>query len=47
MAQSTPQVLKMRFVSGNDLKTFPLHKTAFLCVSRFLRLASFGTVKAL
>lgn len=32
---------------GNDLKTFLLHRTAFLCVSRFLRLASFGTVNAL
>jgi hypothetical protein len=47
MPQSTPQVLKMRFVSGNALKTFLLHKTAFLCVSQFLRLASFDTVKAL
>lgn len=32
---------------GNDLKTFLLHRTAFLCVSRFLRLASFDTVNAL
>lgn len=37
----------MRSASGNDLKTFLLHRTAFLCVSRFLRLASFGTVNAL
>ena len=37
----------MHPVSGNDLKTFLLHRTAFLCVSRFLRLASFGTVNAL
>lgn len=39
--------LKMRPASGNDLKTVLLHRTAFLCVSRFLRLASFGTVNAL
>jgi len=39
--------LKMHPVSGNDLKTVLLHRTAFLCVSRFLRLASFGTVNAL
>lgn len=37
----------MRPASGNDLKTVLLHRTAFLCVSRFLRLASFGTVNAL
>lgn len=37
----------MHPVSGNDLKTVLLHRTAFLCVSRFLRLASFGTVNAL
>lgn len=37
----------MRSASGNDLKTFLLHRTAFLCVSRFLRLAPFGTVNAL
>ena len=39
--------LKMHPASGNDLKTFLFHRTAFLCVSRFLRLASFGTVNAL
>jgi hypothetical protein len=27
--------LKMHPASGNDLKTFLLHRTAFLCVSRF------------
>lgn len=37
----------MHLASGNDLKTFLLHRTAFLCVSRFLWLASFGTVNAL
>lgn len=37
----------MHPASGNDLKTVLLHRTAFLCVSRFLRLASFGTVNAL
>ena len=37
----------MHPATGNDLKTFLLHRTAFLCVSRFLRLASFGTVNAL
>ena len=37
----------MHPASGNDLKTFLFHRTAFLCVSRFLRLASFGTVNAL
>ena len=37
----------MHPVSGNDLKTFLLHRTAFLCISRFLRLDSFGTVNAL
>ena len=37
----------MHPVSGNDLKTVLLHRTAFLCVSRFFRLASFGTVNAL
>lgn len=41
------RALKMHLISGNDLKTFLLHRTAFLCVSRFLRLASFGTVNAL
>ena len=39
--------VKMHLISGNDLKTVLLHRTAFLCVSRFLRLASFGTVNAL
>ena len=37
----------MHPTSGNDLKTFLLHRTAFLCVSRFLQLASIGTVNAL
>ena len=41
------RALKMHLASGNDLKTFLLHRTAFLCVSRFLWLASFGTVNAL
>ena len=41
------RALKMHLISGNDLKTFLLHRTAFLCVSRFLRLASFGTVNDL
>ena len=37
----------MHPASGNDLKTVLLHRTAFLCVSRFLQLASIGTVNAL
>lgn len=37
----------MHPTSGNDLKTFLLHGTAFLCVPRFLQLASIGTVNAL
>lgn len=37
----------MHPVPGNDLKTVLLHRTAFLCVSRFLRLASFGIINAL
>ena len=41
------RALKIHLVSGNDLKTFLLHRTAFLCISRFLRLDSFGTVNAL
>ena len=47
MAQSLQGALKMHPALGNDLKTFLLHRTAFLCVSRFLRLASFDTVNAL
>ena len=37
----------MHPASGNDLKTVLLHRTAFLCVSRFLRLASPDTINAL
>lgn len=37
----------MRLTSGNDLKTFLIQYSASLCVSRFLRLASVGTINAL
>lgn len=36
--------VKNHFSVGNDLKTVLLHKSAFLCVTRFLPLSSFGFV---
>lgn len=41
------EALKMHLTSGNDLGTVLLHRTAFFCISRFLRLTSFDTVSAL